>query len=62
MTYLKNNILNLTSLKSVFCSHCNERKNNVSCCLDPLDPHLCSYIKSLNFAIKMLNAVDKEIH
>lgn len=52
-------IKNLKELKNITCLECDMKANNISCCTDPIEPRLCCYIESLNFAIKLMEALEE---
>jgi hypothetical protein len=53
-------IQNLKELKLLFCLDCKMRQDGVSCCVCSIEPRLCDYIVSLNFAIDLLEKIDSE--
>ena len=54
-------IKNLKELKRLTCQDCEMRKTGASCCVCATDNYkLCDYIVSLNFAIELLEQLNKE--
>jgi len=50
-----NHIKTLKELKRITCQDCHAKKAGYACCVSDIDNfRLCSYIKSLNFAIELM--------
>ena len=60
---MKKHIENLKELKRITCLDCSARKKGWACCISKLDNFkLCQEIISLDYAIEMLQVIQKDIH
>ena len=57
---MNNHIKNLIELRRLFCMDCKARKQGQAKCLSKWDNFEdCDYIKSLNFAIELIERINK---
>lgn len=54
---LNSHIVNIKEVKRLFCIDCEEKKREIAICMCPIAGDICPYIKSLNFAIELLERI-----